>query len=221
MAERIVLFGGTFNPIHHGHLIVARAVAEYYHFERVTFVPAAVPPHKELTPGQESPQAPAIRLPTAEDRLEMVRLAIAGEGLFEVSDIELRRQPPSYTIDTLLAMRQRHGLEAQLHWVIGADMLQDLPTWRRADEVVEMCRIITAARPPWSSRLEEVLERLRVRFTAEQVARLAAGVTPTPLIDITSTQVRHRTRQGRSIRFLTPEPVVEYIRAKGLYRVCE
>ncbi|OPX22799.1 MAG: nicotinate (nicotinamide) nucleotide adenylyltransferase [Planctomycetales bacterium 4484_123] len=220
MVERIVLFGGTFNPIHHGHLIVARAIAEYYHFEKVTFVPAAVPPHKELSPGQASPQVPAGRLPSPEERLEMVRLAIAAEGLFDVSDIELRRRPPSYTIETLLAVRQRHGLEAQLHWIIGADMLEDLPTWRRADEVVEMCRIITAARPPWSSRLEQTLQKLRVRFSAEQVARLAAGVTPSPLIDITSTQIRHRVRQGRSIRFLTPEAVVEYIREKGLYRPC-
>lgn len=217
MAERIVLFGGTFNPIHHGHLIVARAVAEYFHFDRITFVPAAVPPHKPL-PG-EGGQGPAQGIVRAspDDRLEMVRLAIEGEKLFEVTDIELKRPQPSYTFDTLMAFREEHGLEAQLHWVIGADMLDELGTWHRADEVVDMATIITAARPPWSARLEGILEKLRVRFSPDQVARLAAATAPTPLIDITSTQIRHRIRRKRSINFLTPECVVTYIQNRRLY----
>ncbi len=218
MDQRIVLFGGTFNPIHNGHLIVARAVAEYFHFERVTFVPAYVPPHKsEPHAGGEEADLPAQYRSSAEDRLTMIRLAIAGEGVFDVSEVELRRQPPSYTFDTLLQFRQEHGLEAQLHWVIGADMLADLPTWHRAGEVVDMATIITAARPPYSDRIAQMLERLRSRFSPEQISRLGAGVAATPLIDITSTQIRHRVRQGRSIRYLTPDAVVDYIGKRGLY----
>jgi len=214
MPERIVLFGGTFDPIHHGHLIVARAVAEYFHFPRVTFVPVAAPPHKcRPGPGQRPGASPA----RPEDRLKMVRLAIQGEPLFDVSDIELRRPLPSYTFDTLLELRREQGLEAQLYWIIGADMLEDLPTWHRAPEVVDMATIITASRPPYSARLERTLERLRERFGAERVARLAAGVAPTPMIDISSTQIRHRVRRGRSIRYLTPPAVVEYIRRRRLY----
>ncbi|KPK83443.1 MAG: hypothetical protein AMJ81_08260 [Phycisphaerae bacterium SM23_33] len=216
MAERIVLFGGTFNPIHHGHLIVARAVAEYFHFERVILVPAAVPPHKPLAdePAQEG--ATPV-LPSAEQRLAMIRQAIAGEKLFDVTDTELKRRPPSYTFDTLMAFRQEHGLEAQLYWVVGADMLEDLPSWHRAEEVVDMATIITAARPPWSERLAETLGKLRARFSPEQVARLAAAAAPTPLIDISSTQIRHRVRERKSIKFLTPEPVINYIKKHGLY----
>lgn len=217
MPERIVLFGGTFNPIHHGHLIVARAVAEYFHFERITLVPAASPPHKsllDLPPDGES----VVKTPTPADRIAMVRLAVEGETPFDVSDIELTRRPPSYTFDTLMALRDRHGLEAKLYWVVGADMLADLPNWHRAAEVVDMATIITAARPPWTGRIGEILEKLAMRFEPDQVARLEAAVAPTPLVDITSTQIRHRTRQGRSIRYLTPDAVIDYIARNGLYR---
>jgi len=217
MRERIVLFGGTFNPIHHGHLIAARAVAEYFHFERVTFVPAYVPPHKSADQDGEGRAASAGFQATAEDRLEMTRLAIAGEELFDVSDVELRRQPPSYTFDTLMQLRQEHGLDVQLYWIIGADMLEDLPTWHRASEVVEMATIVTLARPPYSARLSATLDKLRVLFTADQVSRLAAAVAPTPLIDITSTQIRRRVREGKSARYLTPYVVMDYISQRGLY----
>jgi len=215
MSERIVLFGGTFDPIHHGHLIVARAVAEYFHFPRVTFVPVAAPPHKHR-PGRP-PDPPGGAPAPPGDRLKMVRLAIEGERLFDVSDIELRRPLPSYTFDTLLELRREHGLEARLYWIIGADMLEDLPTWHRASEVVDMATIITASRPPYSARLERTLERLRERFGVERAARLAGGVAPTPIIDISSTQIRRRLREGRSIRYLTPPAVVKYIRARRLY----
>jgi len=216
MPERIVLFGGTFNPIHHGHLIVARAVAEYFHFERITLVPAASPPHKSLLDIPAEGQS-SVKAPTAADRMAMVRLAVEGEALFDVSDIELNRRPPSYTFDTLMALRDRHGLEAKLYWLVGADMLADLPNWHRAAEVVDMATIITAARPPWTERIGETLEKLAARFDPDQVARLEAAVAPTPLIDITSTQIRHRVRQGRSVRYLTPEPVIDYIARNGLY----
>ena len=217
MAERIVLFGGTFNPIHHGHLIVARAVAEHFHFDRITLVPAALPPHKSLVDTPAEGEA-AVRMPTAQDRLAMVRLAAAGEDVFDVSDVELTRRPPSYTFDTLMAMRERHGLQAKLYWVVGADMLEDLPNWRRAGEVADMATIITAARPPWSGRIGDILAELAGRFRPDQLAKLSAAVAPTPLVDITSTQIRHRTHQGLSIRYLTPEAVIKYIQERGLYR---
>ncbi len=220
MDRRSILFGGTFDPIHYGHLIVARAVAEHLHFDTVTFVPAAAPPHKLAGRCGQGHQDDPARSPVgagAEDRLEMIRLAIAGEALFEVSDIELRLDQPSYTFDTLMALRDERGLDAELCWLIGADMLADLPTWHRAGEVVDMARIITAARPPYSRRIESILDGLRVRFSAEQVARLAAGVVQTPLVDITSTQIRRRRRQGRSIRYLTTETVIGYIDSHGLY----
>ena len=216
MPERIVLFGGTFNPIHFGHLIVARAVAEHLHFEKVTFVPAAQPPHKGAG-GHIEGLSGAVPGVAAAERLEMVRRAIAGDPLFDVTDIELRRPTPSYTFETLMAIRTEQGLDVELVWIIGADMLGELHTWHRAEEVVDMARIVTAARPPWSERSAGALERLRVRFDAGQIARLAEGIVPTPLIDISSSQIRRRVRSGKSIRYLVPESVREHIMDKGLY----
>ncbi len=208
MAEQIVIFGGTFDPIHHGHLITARAVAEHFGFEKVTFMPAKVPPHKDGAPHKSAP---------ASDRLEMVRLAVADSKMFDVSDIELQRDGPSYTFDTLMSLCRQYGQEANLHWIIGADMLEDLPMWHNAGEVIEMARIITAARPPYSERVPEVLEALRDHFTAEQVVRLGEGVALTPLIDISSTDIRRRFAEARSVRYLTPAAVIDYIHKRGLY----
>ena len=208
MSQRMALFGGTFDPIHHGHLITARAVAEYFHFECITFVPAGQPPHKG--PGDKTLAASA-------DRVAMARLAIEGEGLFDVSDLEVARPPPRYTFDTLAERRQRHGLEVELCWIVGTDMLEDLPTWRRAGEVVDMARIITASRPPYSGRMDRILARLGDRFSPDQVSRLTGGIVQTPLIDITSTQIRRRIGAGKSARYLTPEKVVDYIHDRGLY----
>ncbi len=213
MAEPIVLFGGTFNPIHHGHLIVARAVAEQLGFTRITLVPTAMSPHKA-----DSPVAPDTVDATPADRLEMARLATAAEALFDVSDVDLQRPPPSYTCDTLQAVREAAGLDAELYWIIGADMLEDLPTWRNAEEIVAMATIITAARPPVSDRMDAIIETLRVRMPPGLVEKLASGVVETPLLDISSTDLRLRASAGRSLRYLTPDSVIGYIESRGLYR---
>jgi len=205
MQQELMLFGGTFDPVHNGHLIVARALAERRGFGRVVFVPAAQPPHK--TPAEAS----------ATDRLAMLGLAISGETVFDVSDIELTRTGPSYTLDTLRALRRRHGADTKLRWVIGADMLEDLPRWHRAGEVLAESDIIIAVRPPWDQRLDEVFSRLGKEFTPVQIERLRESVVSTPLIDISSTEIRRRVRQGRSIRYLLPEPVADYIAEHGLY----
>ena len=206
MQRELVLFGGTFDPVHNGHLIVARALAERRGFGRVVFVPTAQPPHK--TPAEAS----------ATDRLAMLRLAISGEAVFDVSDIELTRTGPSYTLDTLRALRRRHGVDTKLHWVIGADMLEDLPRWHRADEVLAEAKIVIAVRPAWDQRLDEIFSRLAKEFAPAQVEPLRESVVSTPLIDISSTEIRRRVRQGRSIRYLLPEPVADYIAEHGLYR---
>lgn len=209
MAEQIVIFGGTFDPIHHGHLITARAVAEHFGFRRVTFMPAMAPPHKGEAGHKFAPAA---------DRLAMVRLAVAGAEMFDVSDIEIQRDGPSYTFDTLTSLQRQYGHDANMHWIIGADMLEELPTWRNAGDVIEMARIITAARPPYSERIPAMLVSLRNHFGVEQAARLADGVVPTPLIDISSTNIRSRLADGtKSVRYLTPDNVVDYIREHGLY----
>ena len=205
MAELIALFGGTFDPVHNGHLIVARSVAEQCGVERITLVPTARPPHKDTTHA------------SAEHRLAMLRLAIEGEEVFEISEIELARDGPSYTLETLSELHRVYGADTELAWVIGADMLEDLGQWYGADELLRTARIIVAARPPWNRRMPQVFERLRGRFSAAAVGRLERAVVETPLMDISSTIIRERVSSGLSIRFLTPESVCKYIEKHGLY----
>ena len=204
MAQRIGLYGGSFNPIHNGHLIVARAVAEQVSLERVMLLPSVRPPHK----GDR-------QLLDARHRAEMVRLAITGETLFEFSDYDLTRDGPSYTIDTVMRFREVLGPQVELHWIIGADSLSELTTWHRVRDLVEACRIVTAARPGWDAI---DWTPLRTILSDAQVAALQAGVLPTPRIDISSTDIRRRVREGRSIRYLVPDLVRSYIETNDLYR---
>jgi len=203
MAAVVALFGGSFDPIHNGHLIVARSVAEQLGASRLVFIPAATPPHKrhnDLVP--------------AEDRLAMVRLAVAGESGWEVSDCELRRNGPSYTIDTVMEFRERLGADTPIAWVIGADTLPELASWYRVEELVELCRIVTAARPGWE---RPDVAPLRTRLADAHVRRLAGDILDTPRIDIAATDIRRRVREGRSIRYLVPDAVREYIERRRLY----
>ncbi len=212
MSDELVIFGGTFNPIHHGHLIVAGAVAQMRGFERVTFMPVNLPPHgaangqgrKSLTSGDTS----------AADRLEMIRLAISGEAHLDVSDLELKRPGASFTYDTLCQLRQLHP-QARLHLIVGADMLADLPRWRRAAEVVEMAQILTVGRA--GPEMADILRGIQGAFTPPQHARLASGLLTTPLIDISSSDIRRRVKAALSIRYLVPEAVRDFIYRKKLY----
>lgn len=204
MAERIGLYGGSFNPIHCGHLIVARSIRERLDLGRVIFLPSRRPPHK----ADEG-------LAAVEHRSEMVRRAITSEPGFEFSDYDLTRDGPCYTIDTVAYFRGRIAKGVELFWIIGGDSLAELPTWRRARELVDACRIVTVARPGVGGVDWEALGKL---FDDVQVKRLRGGVVDTPLIDISSTDIRCRIRDGRSIRYLVPDCVRDYINEHGLYR---
>lgn len=207
MAQRVGLYGGSFNPIHNGHLIVARAVAERLHLDRVILLPSARPPHKWDR-----------QLLDAGHRAEMVRQAIKAELLFEFSDYDLTRDGPSYTIDTVTHFRELLGPHVELHWIIGADSLAELTTWYRVSDLVDACRIVTAARPGWDTI---DWTPLRTVLSDAQVATLQADVLQTPRIDISSTDIRRRVREGQSIRDLVPDAVQKYIETRALYRVGE
>jgi nicotinate-nucleotide adenylyltransferase len=204
MAQRIALFGGSFNPIHHGHLIIARSAVEQLGLDQVIFIPCRRPPHKS-----------AITLADADHRAEMVRLAIDGEPHFAFSDFEVRSEGPNYTIDTVAHFREELGLDVSLHLIIGVDSLNELPSWYRVTALVDACRIVTAVRPGW----EEVRwDQLRTRLSEEHIAVLQAGLLPTPRIEISSTDIRRRLREGRSVRYLLPEAVRAYADHHGLYQ---
>ena len=187
----IGIFGGSFDPVHHGHLIVARAVAERLGLEGVRFVPAREQPFKAGRHAA-SPQA----------RAAMLELAVAGEAGLAVDRIELDRPGPSFTVDTLRALRSREpGRDFAL--CVGADAARDLADWREAAALPGLATLVVFARPG-----------------APVPGRLPTGtqVVEAPQLDISATDVRARVREGRSIRFLVPEPVAAYIAAHRLYR---
>ncbi|NUQ48820.1 MAG: nicotinate (nicotinamide) nucleotide adenylyltransferase [Phycisphaerae bacterium] len=200
---RLLLFGGSFDPIHHGHLIVARAAAEHLGISRVILVPCAAPPHKP-----DRVLAPSV------DRLAMCRVATAGEALFEVDDFEVRAGPPCYSLRTV-----RHYAESQpdvaIHWLIGADSLRELTSWHRIRELADACTFVTAARPgcaepDWAS--------LGAAVSPQALERIRAHVLPTPEIMISASAIRARVRAGRSVRYLVPDGVIAYVGERGLYR---
>jgi nicotinate-nucleotide adenylyltransferase len=203
MGTGIGLFGGSFDPIHFGHLIVARAVGEALDLQRVILLPSRIPPHK-----QSRVMSPA------EHRAAMARLAIADDPFFEISDHDLTCSGPSYTINTVTYFRSLLGAGPDLAWFIGADSLLELHLWHRVADLVETCRIVTAARPGCAiGDLPDLSERIG----EVAVARLRRDVLTTPQIDISATDIRRRVADGRSIRYLVPEAVRGYILENGLY----
>ena len=186
---RLGILGGSFNPIHHGHLIVATRVAEALDLERVLLIPAAVAPLKD--PGALAP---------ARDRWEMLRRAIRGNPLFEACDLELRRGGLSYTVDTLRELHRRRPADYRL--ILGADAARLLPRWKEAAEVLRLARPAVAARPGHG--------------TVPGLPK--KDIVEVPLLEISGTEIRDRVRRGLSIRYLVPDAVERYIRRRGLYR---
>jgi nicotinate-nucleotide adenylyltransferase len=193
----ILYFGGSFDPIHHGHLICARAAAEQAGFGKIVLIPTAQPPHKPVDSGFTSGQ----------DRLEMCRLATAGSVLFETSDIELTLPVPSYTIQTVREIKGQ--TDQRVNWLIGADMLMYLPKWRQPLELLREVQFVVMARPGW---------RLDWSSLPPEYRPLEQNLVETPLIDISASDIRRRVKAGLGIDYLTPPAVCDYIRNRGLYR---
>jgi nicotinate-nucleotide adenylyltransferase len=202
----IVLYGGSFDPIHSGHLHVARACLERPGIDQVRFLITPQPPHKR---GR-------TLLPLA-DRVALVEAAIAGEPRFAVDLTETELAPPWYTFDTLRAVRARVGPGHDVCFVIGADSLADLPKWHRARELVHETQFLTVPRDPHVS-LDAVFERLGHVFPAADVERLRSGVLAVRPLPISSTQIRDAIRTGQSIEGLVPPAVAATIAARGHYR---
>lgn len=201
--RRIALFGGTFDPIHLGHTTVAAEAREHIGAERIIFVPAKRSPLKGFSP--EASDA---------DRLTMIALAIAGKGYFELSDYELQKPAPSYTLETVRRFQADYGRGTAIHWLLGADSIGDLPYWHRIIELIDQCNLSTMYRagcePPDFSKFTEI-------WGLQRVEKLQRDVIPTSLIDISSTEIRNRLAAGRDVNDMLHPTVADYIRKHHLY----
>ena len=197
---RIGVLGGSFDPVHFGHLVLAEGVREALGMEKVLFVPAGTPPHKLNHP-----------LATAEHRMEMTRLAVEGNRLFGVSDVEVRREGASYTIDTVRELTRIH--DGEIFLIVGGDTVGELGTWKDVGELLRICKLAVGIRPGFALPRREELER----ETGVAADELLAHVVGIPQVDISSTDIRRRASEGKTLRYLVPERVREYIEKEGLY----
>jgi len=197
---KVGILGGTFDPIHLGHLLLAETAREMLALQRVLFVPAGDPPHK-----QAAPKTPARH------RQAMVELAIAGHSCFELSLIDLERPGPHYTTDTVRLLRHQHNLSPdECFFIIGSDSLVDLPTWHNAPELMSLCHLAVSHRPgyqPDLGSLEEKLPGLSNRMDWVEM----------PVLGLEASAIRERVQAGRSIRYQVTDSVREYIDTNKLY----
>ena len=197
--QRLGIMGGTFDPIHYGHLLMAEEARQAFALDQVVFVPNGRPAHKK-----------AYLVSSPEDRYAMTLLATGSNACFTCSRMELERPGPSYTIDTLRAFRVLHPELDALYFITGADAVLEILTWHEYDKLAEECRFIAVTRPGFVlDRLEEMLDAAFLH----QISFL-----PIPGLEISSTDLRRRVREGRSVKYLTPETVEGYIQQKGLYQ---
>lgn len=193
---KIGIFGGTFNPVHYGHLLNAESVRDHYNLDRIIFIPAKKPVHKKMN-DYASP----------EDRMAMVQDAVAGNEYFTVSDIEIRREEASYTIYTIDSLQKLYP-GSELFLIIGSDSFNELDTWKSCSEIIEKVAIIVMQRPENVTLRKDILGQ-GDRFLLHE----------NPLIGISSSGIRERIRSGHSVRYMTPDRVIDYIYNKGLYKV--
>jgi nicotinate-nucleotide adenylyltransferase len=219
---RVGLLGGSFNPIHNGHLAIAGDVRDKLQLDRVLFVPTGNPPHK-----QDGSLAPA------KDRYEMIRLAIADTSSFDLSDMELRRTGKSYTIDTVRTLQHQFGPSTNLYFLIGLDAFLDLPNWKEPQELLRLCPFVVVPRPGQSFQSLAAIPLLPplelqalVQLDSGESPRLeiaspscrAIICLPIPLCSTSASDIRQRIKQGTTLANLLPPPVESYILQHRLYQ---
>jgi len=208
MAKRkIALFGGTFDPVHLGHTTVAAAAGEHIGAEKVVFIPAKCSPLKGAPPKASD-----------EDRLKMLALAIAGSSDFQVSDYELRKPEISYTLETVKHFQAEYGGEAAIYWLVGADGVDDLPYWYGILELIDRCNLCTMYRAGCKA---PDFAKFKTTWGAGRVRKQQRNIIQTPLVDISSTEIRGCLAAGRDVTGMLHPAVADYIRKNGLYHIKE
>ena len=204
--KKIGILGGSFDPVHWGHLLLAETCREQCGLDAIWFLPASTPPHKLRQ-----------QLSSAAHRVAMLQLAIAGHTALRVSTVEIDRGGVSYTVQTLAELNERYPQD-EFFFLMGADSLQDLPTWYQPQEI---CRLAIPVVVRRAGASEPDLDVLRAVTTPERLASMRAHQAQMPLIELSSTAIRQAVAAGRSIRYQTPRAVEKYIQAQGLYRTAE
>lgn len=201
--KRIGILGGTFNPIHMGHLIMAEEVCKQHHLSKIVFMPTYIPPHKYVND-----------LAEAHHRHKMIQAAISDKRKFEVSDLEIMREGKSYTIDTIEEILNHYGEDSEIFLIIGADSLNELELWKNIKKLSQLCHFVIVNRPGFkieaSARLEEIIGNVNLL----DMESLRIEIPP---VDISSTNIRKRLNGGVGIKDLVPECVEAYIKEHGLY----
>jgi len=199
---KIGICGGTFDPIHYGHLMIAEYMRDSFKLDKVIFIPAGNPPHKKLSD-----------ISCAETRYEMVKLATLSNPYFEVSRIEIDREGITYTIDTLNKIIELYNNKTELYFITGADVIKEIKTWKKYDEIFKVCEFITALRPDFIDQ-----EFYKATEYYNKVYNAKINIVNVPLMQISSTDIRQRIKNGNSVKYLLPESVEEYILNNGLYK---
>ncbi len=203
--KKIGIMGGTFNPIHNGHLVTAQEALSQFKLDMVVFIPTGDPPHKIEN-----------EVASAEDRYIMTVIATSSNSNFFVSRMEIDRSGKSYTIDTVRQLKRIYGRDSMLYFITGADAILEILTWKNTDEIVLLCKFIAATRPGYDlSRIEDLRKRL---FNNTETADKKIYIMEIPALSISSTDIRNRIRHNRPIDYLLPEGVSNYILKHGLYK---
>jgi nicotinate-nucleotide adenylyltransferase len=204
--RKIGIMGGTFNPIHYGHLVTAEEALIQFHLERVIFIPTGEPPHK--TTG---------KIASPEDRYLMTVMATASNREFYVSRIEIDKKGKSYTIDTLRELKKIYGKDSELFFITGADAILEILTWKDTEEIITLCKFIAATRPGYNiSKMEDLKKRL---FNEKvEMAEQCLFIMEIPALAISSTDIRNRIKSNRPIKYLLPESVSSYLLKNDLYK---
>jgi nicotinate-nucleotide adenylyltransferase len=205
MARRkIALFGGTFDPIHLGHTAVAAEAVKHIGAEKIVFIPA-----------KRSPLKGCLPVASDDDRFKMMALAIANQTGFELSDCELKKPAPSYTLETVRQFQADYGSGTSIYWLVGADSIDDLAYWYKIVELIDECYLSAMCRagcePPDFAKFEPI-------WGCQRVEKLQRNVIQTSLIDISSTEIRNRLAAGRDVTDMLHPAVADYIRKHGLYQ---
>ncbi len=199
--QKIGIMGGSFDPIHYGHLVLAEEVREHFDLDRVIFIPVGKAPHKS-----------SMKMLDPEIRLYMVELAIADNPYFQTSRMEIDSNDTSYTLHTLERMKQLYGEDSKLYFITGADTLLDLENWYAVDRVLQLCTFVGATRPGYvEDALVDMATRLKAKFHTE------IELIAIPGLSISSTEIRERIIKGVTVKYLLPDSVERYILQEGIY----